>query len=213
MPSNTDRPNASGLPPSQSRALPSREAKPDEVGIIKALKELYTVAPSESTYSQYAEDAVFHDPVSIARGVKSIRAQFNALPSLFPRAEIREFRILDAPSAPQKLLVDQIIAYYRSKEPDAEPFKELNSLLTIERESGSGLIKSHIEEWDHKAETDQSGIMGDFHAARKSVSSSRRSISHSGSNSDADSSAHRHLQLTAKITNALADQTPPQDRK
>lgn len=130
------------------------------------------MTPSESTYSQYAEDAVFHDPVSIAKGVKSIRAQFNALPALFPRAEIRKFRVIDAPTAPDKLLIDQVVAYYRSKDAGAEPFKELNSLLTIERNS-SKLIRSHIEEWDHKAETEQGGMMGDFHEARKTVSRRR----------------------------------------
>ncbi|CAO1627740.1 unnamed protein product [Sympodiomycopsis kandeliae] len=187
MPSDTDRPNASGLPPSQSRALPSREARQDEAGILKAIKELYTCSPTESTYAQYAEDAVFHDPVSIAKGVKSIRAQFNALPSLFPRADITKFNILDAPSAPGKLLIDQNVAYYRSKDSGAEVFKELNSLLTIERDSSTGLIKKHFEEWDHKDETNQTGIMSDFHTARKT--------------------------LTAKITNAMADQTPPADRK
>lgn len=168
MPADSDRPNASGLSPSQSRQLPPREPKADEEPILNALRELYTVNPSESSYAQYTQDAIFHDPVGIAKGIKSIRAQFNALPSLFPRAEIRRFNILDAPS--DKLLIDQVVAYYREKDARAEPFKELNSLLTIEREAGSGLIKSHIEEWDHKAETDQEGMMGELHTARKTVS-------------------------------------------
>lgn len=33
----------------------------------------------QKTYGIYAEDAVFHDPVGIAQGLKSIRAQFNGL--------------------------------------------------------------------------------------------------------------------------------------
>lgn len=33
--------------------------------------------PSEKAYSHYAPTAVFHDPVSIAKGKESIQSQFN----------------------------------------------------------------------------------------------------------------------------------------
>lgn len=33
----------------------------------------------QSTYSVYAQNAVFHDPVGIAEGIGAIREQFNGL--------------------------------------------------------------------------------------------------------------------------------------
>lgn len=69
----------------------------------------------QKTYHIYAEDAVFHDPIGIASGVTSIRAQFNGLAKvsstlytlffylltsvnqLFPRADIPKFRVLENP--------------------------------------------------------------------------------------------------------------------
>lgn len=41
--------------------------------------QLYTVSPTSQSYSMYAQAAVFHDPVSVAEGVESIKAQFNGL--------------------------------------------------------------------------------------------------------------------------------------
>lgn len=33
----------------------------------------------QSTYSTYTNNAVFHDPIGVAEGIDSIRAQFNGL--------------------------------------------------------------------------------------------------------------------------------------
>lgn len=35
--------------------------------------------PMQSTYSAYTNNAVFHDPIGVAEGIDSIRAQFNGL--------------------------------------------------------------------------------------------------------------------------------------
>lgn len=165
-------PNATGLTPEESRKLPKREVQEDEQSIMKGLRELYTCAPTSQTYSMYTEDAVFHDPVSIARGLSAIKAQFNALPALFPRADITKLDVLESPSSlpPKTMVVDQNVAYYRKKE-DSEPFKELNSLLTLQRDQASGLVKKHTEEWDHKPETDESnaGFGGSLNELRKKV--------------------------------------------
>jgi hypothetical protein len=96
-----EKPNASGLLPDQTRALPQRRVDHDgpEARIIRSLRELYsckaqdvrlpvrfppTSDPDSSfaqrSYEIYTHDAVFHDPIGIARGVDSIRAQFDALP-------------------------------------------------------------------------------------------------------------------------------------
>src|SRR6266850_3191050 len=95
-----EKPNASGLTPDQTRALPERSVDPDgpEARIIRSLRELYSCKAqnvrlgrphlrsvpeskvSQRSYEIYTHDAVFHDPIGIARGIDSIYAQFDALP-------------------------------------------------------------------------------------------------------------------------------------
>ena len=97
-----EKPNASGLTPDQTRALPERTIDPDgpEARILRSLRDLYSCKPlkvrfrrrrfisvlnsdfSQISYEIYAHDAVFHDPIGVARGVDAIRAQFDALPKV-----------------------------------------------------------------------------------------------------------------------------------
>lgn len=205
MSSSDEKANGSGLPPSQSRKVGTRQPNEQESKICSGLKDLYTCNPSEQSYSVYAEDALFHDPVGYASGLRSIRAQFNALSGLFPRADIDKFDVLENPSSSDMtaptaggdheakgqsmMLVDQIISYHRAKD-SKEPFKTLNSLLTIKYESQSGLIKTHTEEWDHKA---QAGHGGEKNSFMEEMSIARKKV-------------------TAQATEAMADQTPPANR-
>jgi len=106
----TEKPNASGLTPDQTRALPERTIDPDgpETRIIRSLRELYSCKAQDRSYEIYAHDAVFHNPLGIARGKDSIRAQFDALPKLFPRSDIQQLRVLENPpgtSATYSLLI------------------------------------------------------------------------------------------------------------
>ncbi|THH21205.1 hypothetical protein EW146_g294 [Bondarzewia mesenterica] len=165
--SNPDATNAAGLKPAESQALHERSAEPHEERIVQSLKEMYSCKPKNSTYDIYTSDAVFHDPVGIARGVNSIRAQFDALPKLFSHADIQKFRILANPPSgpPNTMLVDQDVAYYRSA--NSSPFKTVNSLLTL-RMNDSHQVTSHTEEWDHKRETtSQDGFFGLLNEQRK----------------------------------------------
>ncbi|KAK7058548.1 hypothetical protein VNI00_002184 [Paramarasmius palmivorus] len=63
--------NAAGLEPSQSKELKERELQSHEQPIVQAIKE--------TTFSVYESDAVFQDPIGIANGAESIRAQFIGL--------------------------------------------------------------------------------------------------------------------------------------
>ncbi|TFY59344.1 hypothetical protein EVJ58_g5835 [Rhodofomes roseus] len=177
-----DSTNASGLTPNETKSLKERSPEPYEEKILKGIKELYSCKPSEETYKIYTEDAVFHDPIGIAEGLKSIRAQFNGLvkvrhpsrhPSdcvrartahahasiqVFPRADVKQFRVLqNPPSVPKStILVDQDVAYYR--DPNGSPTK------TNERH----LVTKHTEEWDHKRETSrEDGFVGLLNEQRK----------------------------------------------
>ncbi|CEH19304.1 hypothetical protein CBOM_06351 [Ceraceosorus bombacis] len=190
---SSEKPNASGLKAELSRSLPTRSPTEDEKPVLQALRDLYSCDPRSSSYAQYSESATFHDPVSIASGLPKIRAQFNALVALFPRSSIDKFNVLDTSAASITvkrglLLVDQDVTYYRSKEHGAEPFKTMNSLLTIERDA-QGRITRHTEEWNHNAVTDSdnSGFGGVLNEARKKA--------------------------FAAISMPFVDQTPPAERK
>ncbi|KAJ3477059.1 hypothetical protein NLI96_g10725 [Meripilus lineatus] len=121
----------------------------------------YLFSPSyfpshQTSYSIYTKDAVFHDPVGIAQGVESIRAQFNGLAKLFPRADIPRFRILEnPPSVPTNvILIDQ---------------DTVNSLLTLET-NDSHQVTRHTEEWNHKHEsTKDDGFIGMLNEERKKM--------------------------------------------
>ncbi|KAJ8702152.1 hypothetical protein PTI98_000893 [Pleurotus ostreatus] len=71
--------NASGLKPFETKGLPERQAQPHESAIIQSIKEMYSCSPTETTFDVYANDSQFHDPIGIANGRDSIRAQFVGL--------------------------------------------------------------------------------------------------------------------------------------
>lgn len=67
----------------------TRAPSANEKRLIDDILLLYQLKPSEQVYSHYTEDAVFHDPVSIAKGIKSIKSQFNGMPMIFAKASQR----------------------------------------------------------------------------------------------------------------------------
>ncbi|KAI0705874.1 hypothetical protein BC835DRAFT_1261164 [Cytidiella melzeri] len=171
--SNSEAPNASGLTPVETKALKERSVESHEKKIIESMKELYTCKPQETTYSSYAPNAVFHDPIGIAEGIEAIRAQFNGLAKIFPRADLPKFKVLEnPPSVPKnKILIDQDVDYYR--DPTASsPTKTVNSLLTIETDDANKIIR-HTEEWNHMHESDrEDGFWGMLNEQRKKITAS-----------------------------------------
>ncbi|KAI0828995.1 hypothetical protein BC628DRAFT_1361689 [Trametes gibbosa] len=166
--SDPNAPNASGLPANETKNLKERSPEAHEEKILQAVKELYSSKPTNGTYEIYTPDAVFHDPIGIAEGVKAIREQFNGLAKLFPRADIPSFRLLEnPPSVPKsKILIDQDVSYYR--DPSASsPTKTVNSLLTLET-NAQHQVTRHTEEWGHHRETTgEDGFLGMLNENRK----------------------------------------------
>ncbi|KAF8274031.1 hypothetical protein EI94DRAFT_1714571 [Lactarius quietus] len=167
-----EKPNASGLTPDQTRALPERTVNPDapEARILRSLQELYSCKPQKISYEIYTHDAVFYDPIGIARGVDAIRAQFDAFPKLFPRSDIQKLRVLkNPPGTPDSLLlIDLDVAYFRNAQA-ASPFKVVNSLLTLQLDD-THLVIRHTEEWNHKCETTaDDGFLGMLNEHRKKM--------------------------------------------
>ena len=48
---------------SDTKSLPSRQPSASEQEVIDEVLSLYQAKPTEKSYSHYAENAVFHDPV------------------------------------------------------------------------------------------------------------------------------------------------------
>ncbi|KDR85737.1 hypothetical protein GALMADRAFT_234798 [Galerina marginata CBS 339.88] len=162
--------NSAGLEPERSKALEERQAQQHEQPIIKAIKELYSCKPKDTTFDIYAKDAVFHDPIGIANGVGSIRSQFFGLAKIFSRSDIPKFRILQNPStvAPNTILIDQDVAYFLDAK-SSSPTKVVNSLLTLKFDDTNKVV-SHNEEWDHKkTTTNEDGFLGLVNEKRKKL--------------------------------------------
>lgn len=77
-----------------SQATPTKTPSAKEQSFIDSILKLYCLSPDHEAYSHYAEDAVFHDPVSIARGLDSIKSQFNGMPKIFARSETKSMSSL-----------------------------------------------------------------------------------------------------------------------
>ena len=73
----------SGTTESSAGTHATRQPSQQEQKLIDDILLLYQAKPTHESYSHYAEDAVFHDPVSIARGKESIMSQFNGMPKIF----------------------------------------------------------------------------------------------------------------------------------
>ncbi|KAF9502305.1 hypothetical protein BDN71DRAFT_1437868 [Pleurotus eryngii] len=161
--------NASGLMPFETKGLPERQAQPHESAIIQSIKEMYSCSPTETTFDVYVNDSMFHDPIGIANGRESIRAQFVGLAKIFEKAEIPKFRVLENPaSVPASIiLIDQDVSYYRDS--SKEPTKTLNSLLTITTNDKHQILH-HTEEWNHeKSVSSEDGFFGMLNEQRKKL--------------------------------------------
>ncbi|KAF4606370.1 hypothetical protein EYR38_000423 [Pleurotus pulmonarius] len=179
------RTNASGLKPFETKGLPERQAQAHELKIIQSIKEMYSCSPtavglvqisrlsqltsSQTTFDVYANNSQFEDPIGIAKGRDSIRAQFIGLAKIFDKAEIPKFRVLENPaSVPDNIiLIDQDVSYYRDS--TKEPTKTLNSLLTIATNDQNQILH-HTEEWNHeKSVSSEDGFFGMLNEQRKKL--------------------------------------------
>jgi len=147
----------------------ARQPNAQEKKIIDDILCLYQLKPSHQAYSHYAENAVFHDPVSIAKGLDSIKSQFNGMPKVFAESITETCDVLDE-STPQSLKLNLTQKYVFKS---AIPFKEKGSAKTVNSKltfnfNQQGLIEEHHEEWDHQSNKDgDDGFFGKIQEARK----------------------------------------------
>ena len=143
----------------------TRQPSSQEKTIIDEVLSLYQLHPTDKSYSHYRQDAVFHDPVSIAKGLDSIKSQFNGMPKLFSRSDTQTCDVLDDPKEPHSLVLN-LTQHYVFKG-DKTPEKTVNSKVTLKLDS-HGMIEHHEEEWDHQPNKDgNDGFMGKIQEWRK----------------------------------------------
>ncbi|KAL9599812.1 MAG: hypothetical protein Q9219_003598 [cf. Caloplaca sp. 3 TL-2023] len=154
---------------SSAGTLSTRDPTASEKQLIDDIIQLYQLNPSEQAYRHYAPTAIFHDPVSIAEGLDSIKSQFNGMPKLFAESTTRKCDVL-ADSPPNAVAVN-LTQHYVFKSPI--PFKSKGTEKTVNSKvtfhlNGAGLVEKHDEEWDHAGNKSQEdGFMGKLMEARK----------------------------------------------
>lgn len=77
--------------------------------------------PVSSAYARYSPDAVFHDPIGLAKGLEAVvssdplsnsrsrltsaqKAQFNSMPKVFESSVTKEYKVLDNPAVVSSLV-------------------------------------------------------------------------------------------------------------
>ncbi|KAI4193249.1 MAG: hypothetical protein LQ348_002917 [Seirophora lacunosa] len=149
----------------------TRTPSPSEQQMIDDILLLYQLKPSETAYAHYAPSAIFHDPVSIAEGLDSIKSQFNGMPKAFAESVTEKCDLL-AESDSSHLALN-LTQKYVFKSPI--PFKEkgtektVNSKVTLYLD-GQGQVERHNEEWDWQGnKSEEDGWMGKMQQVRKKI--------------------------------------------
>lgn len=143
--------------------MKTRQPTSSEQPIIDEVLSLYQLRPTEQSYAHYHSDAVFHDPVSIAKGLDSIKSQFNGMPKLFERSDTQKCQVIDDGRSDSIALdLTQHYVFKGGKTPE----KTLNSKVTLKLREG--MVEHHEEEWDHAPnKTSDDGFMGRLQEWRK----------------------------------------------
>ncbi|KAL8800639.1 MAG: hypothetical protein Q9182_005052 [Xanthomendoza sp. 2 TL-2023] len=153
----------------------TRQPSPAEKTLIDDILLLYQLHPSEKSYSHYRPDAIFHDPVSIAEGLDSIKSQFNGMPKLFASSVTENCDVLaeeDSSQQGNKIALNLTQRYMvKSVVPGKGEGsgKTVNSKVTLWVDQ-DGLIERHDEEWDHEGNrSGGDGFWGRVQEMRKKV--------------------------------------------
>ncbi|GIZ47663.1 hypothetical protein CKM354_001074800 [Cercospora kikuchii] len=173
-----------------STTITGRQPSASEQTIINEVLSLYQINLTDESYTHYHPTAVFHDPVSIAKGKESIMSQFNGMPKLFSSSTTQKCELLPSPTSsiapinnsdgipttsvagPESggsVIVLDLTQHYVFKG-DKTPEKTLNSKVTLLLDK-DGFIRHHEEEWDHEPNKtgEHSGFMGKLQEWRKKV--------------------------------------------
>ncbi|KAL9933280.1 hypothetical protein V8E36_007998 [Tilletia maclaganii] len=143
--------NASGLLPEHSMALPEREARPDELAIIKSLYEIWTAEPNETTWAVFAEDVIFTRPNgSLVSGLSALQDLVAHFQQRNPSKQLQQ-RILITPAmlSQSTILLDHAMPAMPDQS-TSDAVTALQSLVVVRRRETDGLVTSVSEEEGHR---------------------------------------------------------------
>ncbi|ORX35597.1 hypothetical protein BD324DRAFT_630799 [Kockovaella imperatae] len=146
--------------------LKERQPSTEEKQLIDDVLQLYKLNPISSAYARYAENAKFHDPIGIAEGLNSIKAQFNSMPSIFSKSEVKGMKVLENPEVKPPSVQFALSQLYTFKAGNMD--KLVNSKITLHVDPSTNQITQHDEEWDGKPNsTGEDGFFGKLNEMRK----------------------------------------------
>lgn len=153
----------------RSKQRPTRSPNAEVKKVVDDILLLYQLKPSEQAYQHYRNDAIFSDPLSIAKGLGSIKSQFNGMPKIFSESTTEASAILEnQPSHRPNTISLDLTQRYVFKVPKSE--KTIRSIVTLLRDD-QGKIQRHDEEWGgEKNKTASDGFMGKLQEMRKKFS-------------------------------------------
>ncbi|CAD6884199.1 unnamed protein product [Tilletia controversa] len=144
--------NAVGLLPEHSMALPERDARPDELAIIKAIYDIWTAEPTESTWSVFSEEVTYTRPNgTVAIGLAAFRELFAHFQQRNPSKQLQQ-RILTTPemfSSSTTIVLDHAMPAM-PEQSTSDAVTALQSLVVVRRRANDGLVTSITEEEGHK---------------------------------------------------------------
>ncbi|KAK6909848.1 hypothetical protein I204_04763 [Kwoniella mangroviensis CBS 8886] len=147
-----------------------RQPSAEEQALVDDVLQLYQLNPISSAYARYDTNAQFHDPIGLAKGLDSIKAQFNGMPKIFSSSETKGLKFLDNPEVKSPSVQISLSQLYKMK-PAGE--KLVDSLVTFHVDPSSNLILRHDEEWDAKPNTTgEDGFFGKINELRKKFTAS-----------------------------------------
>ncbi|WRT66689.1 uncharacterized protein IL334_003649 [Kwoniella shivajii] len=147
-----------------------RQPTSEEKALVDDVLNLYQLNPISAAYARYDEKATFHDPIGLAQGLNSIKAQFNAMPSIFSQSETKGLKFLENPEVKPPSVQVSLSQLYHFKTAGS---KLVNSLVTFHVDPSSNLILKHDEEWDAKPNsTGDDGFFGKINELRKKFTAS-----------------------------------------
>ncbi|ORY26325.1 hypothetical protein BCR39DRAFT_470405 [Naematelia encephala] len=115
-----------------------RQPSSEEKALIEDVLNLYQLNPITAAYARYSENATFHDPIGLAEGLESVKAQFNGMPKIFSSSITKGYKVLDNPEVKPPSIQFSLSQLYKLKLPPTE--KLVNSLITLHVDPSSNLI-------------------------------------------------------------------------
>ncbi|KDE08161.1 hypothetical protein MVLG_01641 [Microbotryum lychnidis-dioicae p1A1 Lamole] len=114
--------------------------------LVKNVQDLFSSKPRLEIFEQdWKKDAVFEDPICIAKGDKEYMAQWYGMPKAFPQSETLSWKVLK--NEPGLIEYEQVQKYTVA---GIHTVKEMKSLVHIELDPTDNKITRFEDRWNGK---------------------------------------------------------------